>query len=458
MQELHNLLSKGQQNARRLRQPVLVSVAQPLAYVPDYVQLFVGARRISEFGVLWVHPTEDFWIVGAGQAVEAKGTGDERFHQITTAHKGIIDSAFIEAPPQTGVGPVFVGGSRFDPQASKSAEWHGFPDALLALPQLVVSSIGQEVWVTVNVMIDPSSDIDGMETKLKAQWNELLEPMREVPSPRAKIVPDGDAYARWRQGVVETLAAIEEGRLTKATLAHTLRLTAETPLRLGAILRHLIAEQPNCRIFAIDREGSCFLGATPEQLVGLGNDAVIATCLAGSLRRGDSDEEDILLGRLLLGSNKELREHSIVVDWISERLGKLCRELRWNDAPQLIKLSSVQHLATTFTGQPSLDCHVLDLVAALHPTPAVGGTPLGPALEAIRRLEKRDRGWYAGPIGWVDRRGRGEFGVAIRSALVRGNGALLYAGAGIVSGSDPEREFEETSIKFKPLLSAIGVG
>ena len=458
LEGLRSILAEGQRRARQLHRPVLVSLAQPLAHLPDSVQLFAAASRIRGGRTFWAQPIDDFWMVGAGQAAEIRVSGDDRFHQAIAAHREMMDSAVIEAPDRAGAGPVFVGGFRFDLHSAESLEWQGFPDGLLTLPEWAVSQSGEEGWVTINVMIYGSSDTDAVVAQLKAHGEVLQEPVGEVRWSETEIVPDGVASARWLEGVAQAIDDIKGGHLRKVTLAHTLRLLSPEPLRREAVLQRLIIEQPQCRIFAIDREDSCFLGATPEQLVSLHEGAVRATCLAGSSRRGESAEEDTALEQSLLQSDKERWEHAIVVEWVAEHLSKLCDDLHWNDPPQLIKLSSVQHLATTFTGRPASNRHVLDYVAALHPTPAVGGVPLKPALETIRRLEERERGWYSGPVGWVDRHGHGEFGVAIRSALLYGNEALLYAGAGIVSGSDLDSEFLETSMKFKPLLSAIGMG
>jgi menaquinone-specific isochorismate synthase len=157
----------------------------------------------------------------------------------------------------------------------------------------------------------------------------------------------------------------------------------------------------------------------------------------------------------MLDSSKERNEHALVVEWISERMGGLCSKLAWDKVPHILRLGNVQHLATRFVGVPNNGCHILSFVEALHPTPAVGGIPLQPALELIKRLENFDRGWYSGPVGWVDRDGNGEFAIAIRCALLRDNEAYLYAGAGIVSESDPGREDQETMMKFKPLLIAL---
>ena len=166
-------------------------------------------------------------------------------------------------------------------------------------------------------------------------------------------------------------------------------------------------------------------------------------------------EQDEVLAQTLLQGDKDLREHTYVVEAVRQALEGLCTSTMWDDSPSVKKLETVQHLATTFRAIATPDRHVLELVERLHPTPAVGGTPQGHACQAIRELEQADRGWYAGPIGLLEPSGDGEFGVAIRSGLVEGNQALLYAGAGIVSGSDPQQEWAETKLKFAPLLSAL---
>jgi len=222
------------------------------------------------------------------------------------------------------------------------------------------------------------------------------------------------------------------------------------------VLESLTVNYPECRIFAFCRDGTSFVGASPEELVSVDGATVTSTCLAGSAPRGDSQTADMEFSSWLLGNEKERREHKVVVDWISERMSVHCSNLHWNDAPYVLRLGNVQHLATRFEGNRLNESHVLDFVEALHPTPAVGGIPLAPALDMIQRLENFDRGWYTGPIGWVDGNGNGEFAIAIRCALLRGNEAVLYAGDGIVAGSNPKTEDHETTMKFKPLLAALG--
>ncbi len=179
--------------------------------------------------------------------------------------------------------------------------------------------------------------------------------------------------------------------------------------------------------------------------------------LAGSIRRGVTDQEDHALGQQLLASAKDSGEHAVVVRVLAEGLRAVCADVQTPPAPQLLRLHNVQHLHTPITARVRTGRSVLDLVERLHPTPAVGGYPREAALRLIRDREGLDRGWYAGPLGWVDARGEGEFAVALRSALLRGSEATLFAGCGIVADSQPESEYAESALKMRPLLAALGV-
>jgi isochorismate synthase len=251
------------------------------------------------------------------------------------------------------------------------------------------------------------------------------------------------------------LAEIERGGLEKVVAARALQVRAEHAFDAAAILRHLGRAYPSCIRFCVATAEGSFLGATPEPLIRRVGSAVSTAAIAGSAPRGRSPETDRSLRAALLGSAKEAHEHEVVVRWVRSALAPLCEELEIAPAPQVLELANVRHLATEIRGRLRGAPPLLELVERLHPTPAVAGFPLAAALPEIGRREALDRGWYAGPIGWFDAAGDGEFAVAIRSALVTGNEALLYAGAGVVAGSDPERELAETNLKLAPLLSAL---
>jgi isochorismate synthase len=270
-----------------------------------------------------------------------------------------------------------------------------------------------------------------------------------------------DLLPRWEwEALVEDAArACRNGALEKVVLARAVRARARgKPFDPAVVLERLRDAYPNAYVFAVARGPRCFLGATPERLVRLRDGAVDASCLAGSAPRGETPEEDARLGAALLASAKDRAEHAVVVRSVGAALEGVCREVRAPDVPRLLRLRNVQHLYTPVEGRVAGPTCVLDLVQHLHPTPAVGGYPRERALRFIHDREGLDRGWYAGPVGWLDRRGDGEFAIALRSALLHGAEATLFAGCGIMAQSRGSDEYAETCLKLRPMLNALGVG
>lgn len=374
--------------------------------------------------------------------------------QVRRAHRALLEWAVVEGPAARGAGPVCAGGFRFDPAAPRSGLWSAFSDGLLVLPRLVVTRSARDCWLTVNVLVRRETDPAGAAAEALAELTALMEG-RPVPASQPPVDQETEEPApEWASGVRRALAAIAGGEMSKVVLARRRNLYARGDFSVEAALDHLAAAYPECAAFAMAVGGAVFLGASPEALVHLNAGVLSLSCLAGSAARGATPEEDEALARELRESAKERREHAAVVAQVTAVLRETCADLGWDATPRLVKLATVQHLATFVTGRPRDSAGILSLVEALHPTPAVGGVPTQRALEVIRALEG-DRGWYAGPVGWVDQRGEGEFNVGIRSALLCGGQATLFAGSGIVEGSDPERELRETELKFQPLLNAL---
>jgi menaquinone-specific isochorismate synthase len=270
----------------------------------------------------------------------------------------------------------------------------------------------------------------------------------------AESFPDRSA---WESSVATAVALIRRGTLDKVVLAREERLLAEHSFSPISTLARLRQFDATATLFAMQSGGSWFLGASPERLVRLRDNRVEVTCLAGSIGMGHDDEERRQLAELLLGSKKDREEHEIVVRSTMGTLAEVCEDVtRLAGTPRVAGARTVQHLETPVSARMSEAGSVLDLVERLHPTPAVGGYPANHALATMRELEAIDRGWYAGPFGWTDLDGSGEFVVAIRSALLSGRMALLFAGSGIVADSVPQAEYEETRLKLRPMLSALG--
>jgi len=269
-------------------------------------------------------------------------------------------------------------------------------------------------------------------------------------------VPIGDAYAA---AVADLVARIRGGELRKVVLARTIQVQAGRPLDPRRLAHRLRAVNPDAYAFAAPTATGTIVGASPELLVSRFGREVRSNPLAGSAARSGDPVQDRENGARLLGSAKDHEEHAIVVEAIAETLEPLCRELSWDPEPVLLETPNVWHLSTRFRGllrEPAPSA--LDLMLELHPTPAVAGEPRDGAFAAIERLEPFDRGAYAGPVGWVDARGDGEWAIALRCAELRGEHATMYAGAGIVGESEPAAELDETERKFRAFLDALRWG
>lgn len=261
---------------------------------------------------------------------------------------------------------------------------------------------------------------------------------------------------QWKDSVAHAIQSLQNKELEKVVLARKQRLTYEQTVDDAQVLSALDQEQPGSYIFSLNWVDSSFVGATPERLVIKNNEIVESTCLAGSIGIGKTDQETKELGDWLLQDKKNTEEHQYVVQHITKTFEKLCEAVEIDEKPKLLKMRHIQHLFTGVKGRVPHHVSLLDFVESLHPTPALGGTPRTAALQVIRELEPMDRGYYAAPLGWCDFDDNGEFVVGLRSGLIQNKMVTLFAGCGVVASSEPEKEFEETSIKFKPMLSALG--
>lgn len=328
--------------------------------------------------------------------------------------------------------------------------------ALVYLPQWQVVRQGDRAIATLNLPLNASpSDretawrqLQAMRSAHFAAWPNLRSierQMREVN--------------RFRPAVVSALKLIEHQHLRKLVLALAVDVAARHPFHELQTIDRLRQQHPHCHVFATRTDRGHFIGASPERLLSVqqqdGSRWLYTDALAGSAARGKSIATDTALGQDLLDSPKERTEHQLVAEFICDRLMQLGLAPDCADVPTLLKLPHLQHLHTPIQAVLPPQLHPIDLVAQLHPTPAVAGLPSAIALQHIRELETFEREHYAAPLGWVDTQGNAEFIVGIRSALLQGNQARLYAGAGIVAGSNPDRELAEVKLKLQPLLQAL---
>lgn len=334
-----------------------------------------------------------------------------------------------------------------------------FPSATVFLPRWQISVKNQCCTLVMNTVINSSVNIQTLLQNLrkKIELINSLEPYSAnvdyLPiNLSKKFVTNGERYKR---SVASALEKIQSSELSKVVLADILDVISNQQFNLFHSLNNLRKNHPNCYIFATNNgKGQNFIGASPERLITIHNQQLITDALAGSAPRGKTPAEDAANANRLLNSEKERHEHLLVMDFITQRLtqlGLLPQVL----PPRLRQLSNIQHLWTPINAIVPANVHPLKIVAQLHPTPAVAGAARDMACEEIRRYETFERGLYAAPLGWIDSQGNCEFIVGIRSALIDGDRARLYAGAGIVAGSDPDREFAEVQLKLQALLKAL---
>ena len=385
--------------------------------------------------VAWVRHGEG--LVGWGEAARVTlPAGEDRFTVAEKWFRSLLDTAVTDDPVDVpGSGPVAFGSFTFDPASDGS---------VMVLPRAILGRRNGRAWLTT-IGGAPDVEASPVTTPGTVRWH------------------DGSLTApQWEQAVAAAVAGITAGRLRKAVLARDLYATASRDLDVRALLHRLATRYPDCYTFACGG----MVGATPELLIRREAGEISALVLAGTTPRGRDAAEDAALGAALLASAKNTEEHAYAATGVSDVLAPLCERLEVDASPFLLRLANVQHLATAVTGSlagptgrrangSGAPLSALAIAAALHPTAAVCGTPTDAAMELIRELEGMDRGRYAGPVGWLDARGNGEWGIALRCAEIDGPRARLFAGGGIVAGSDPAAELAEAQAKFRPMQDAL---
>ncbi len=383
------------------------------------------------------------WSAWFGEAVVLTASGAGRFGAIR-------DAARAAAGPGRA---RFFGGFAFHDGGDPVPRWEGFPAARFVLPAVEVRARDDRATLTVRVPAgqDPNARLREVAGSLRAA---------SAPAPRvhaAAAIPDLGRHDGWNANVRAALDEITAGRLEKVVLARALDLPGDAMDPVEVALR-LCRDEPDAHAFLFEPiPGRAFLGAAPESIAEVEGGVLRTTAVAGSAPRGATPEEDAALADALLESAKDRAEQALVVRDIAHRLAALVDDLEVESGAHLIRFASIQHLETVLSGALRQGVDVLAVLEALHPTPAVGGEPRAEALAFIRRAEGFRRGWYAGPVGWFEPGGDGRFAPGLRSALHRReDGWRLFAGAGIVRGSEPEQEWAETAVKLEPVLAALG--
>jgi salicylate biosynthesis isochorismate synthase len=452
-------LEAARHRARPGGAPVLVSVTSPLDRPADPSAVVAASRRPGEPWFCLEQPERDGAALAAlGSVLALEAAGSDRFSRLAKRWRSVAGAAQADSGDGPGgAGLVAIGGFAFDPTGGASPAWRGFAPASLVVPELSLARRGERVSVTVNVEVAAGDTVaDGL-----ARVRRRLAELREAPLPMLDPAPVG-AYevvspmppAHYEEAVARAVERIGAGEFEKVVLAREVEVHAPVAHDPAAVLGLLRQAFASSFVYAVGRGDATFIGATPELLIRREGQRASTVALAGSARRSADPAVDDHLGEQLLRSDKERGENAIVARRIARTLRPHSVWVAAAEEPVVVQVANIQHLARPIRAQLASSIDAVELAGRLHPTPAVGAEPAS-ALAVIPALEGFDRGWYAGPVGWTDAAGDGEFCVALRCALLRDRVARCYAGCGIVRESDPVAELAETEVKLQVMLPAL---
>lgn len=394
-------------------------------------------------------------LAGFGEVARFTASGPERFQQAAAWWRGIQAGADIDNHVGgPGTGPVAFGSFAFSYTSAHSSR--------LVVPEVLVGVEGDRAWLTY-LTYDGGAELSAATAEAAlAAWVEEISAERS-PDPGDSLVPGQVSEQAYMDAVAAGVERIQAGELSKLVVARDVVAHLSTPIATAQVLRELAARYKDCWTYSVDG----LIGSTPEMLIKVENNVARARVLAGTLDRsrthnqaGESDSD--YAQRVLAGSEKQRHEHQIAIDSLTRKLEPFTTAMTSHSEPFVLELPNVWHLASDVSAELAHDAgqppSSLELAEAVHPTAAVCGTPTEVAGALIRELEQMDRGPYAGPVGWTDGAGNGEWGIALRGAVVESPRQVrLYAGCGVVDGSDPQAELAETWAKFRPMIEALGL-
>jgi isochorismate synthase len=445
--------------ARATGTQALVSLTHLRASTTDPAAVVAGSRRPGEPWFCLEQPDREGSALAALGCVRTlESDGAHRFAEVAKQWRAIAAAAIADEPGGVpGSGLVALGGFAFAPQGGASPRWDGFAPASLIVPEISLARRAGQTWLTVNAEVAPDDTAPDALERVQRRLGEL----RVEPLPLFDPAPVG-AYkllspmppSHYEEAVARAVQRIRAGELEKMVLAREVEVHAPVEHDSAVVLGVLREAFPSCFVFAVGRGEATFIGASPELLIRSEGQRASTVALAGTARRSADPAVDDHLGEQLRNSEKDVEENAIVARRIARTLRPHALWVTAGPDPVVIRVANVQHLARPIRAQLASPLGAVRLAELLHPTPAVGAEPVS-GLALIPALEGFDRGWYAGPVGWVDAAGDGEFCVALRCALLRGRVAHCYVGCGIVRDSDPVAELAESEIKLQAMLPAL---
>ncbi|MAY81696.1 MAG: hypothetical protein CL930_13065 [Deltaproteobacteria bacterium] len=413
----------------------------------------------------WSAPHQKNCFVAAGVIREYRPTGDARFYQARDWWNEIASNMLtidVDGNPVVPKAPGCLAGFAFSSRENRTEHWQAWGDGALCLPEVLVWRCDGQTWAVYTIDTNEhamAERLPHLRTMLMDWKQRAVSTM--APPANGTVMPlhsHEDAWETWKSNVQAAQATMATGSIQKVVLARAQAYRPDAthsfdPLATAWALRD---RQIDSTTFLIRRkDGQAFLGSSPEILARLESGQVETVALAGTRRRSDTSTDDEALGTALLESTKDRHEQQLVAQAIEQALTSMVSNLEGSDTPDVVRHPDVQHLRTTIRGSVASDATIFDLVNKLHPTPAVGGLPREHALQWLDLNEHLDRGWYAGPIGWISPSGDGEFVVAIRSVLMADDQAAAFAGCGLVASSNPADEWEESQVKLQTVRQGL---
>lgn len=457
IQKLSKILQTHLNNCSGEKSGSLLSYRFPL-YGYDYDRVVVSLINNNESAFYFQKPSENIRFLGIGKVLSVRSDSSNRFDDLKTALSGIKKLPVQHYNGTTNENlPLFVGSMSFFPEINGEM-WKDYFPSDWFVPEFIISETSKGCIVSYNINIDQESGKQPKIARLEQFFDQVNTPMSAVPNKSftGQRVKEGSGQKdAWMGKVSSVVDAIKRNEINKVVLSRYITINRVDALSIIEKITEAGKSFKDCYIFLYKSGLSLFMGISPEKLASFAGGVVHCNAIAGSIARGRTDEEDIRLGEELLNSEKNLDEHRIVVNHIQSVLGRHCSSVTVDRSPVLKKLSYIQHLYTPVHGLLHRGVSLFRVLEDLHPTPAVGGYPLEPALKIIREMEQYDRGLYTGFLGWFDAEGNADFCVALRSALLVGNILHAFAGGGIVMDSKPLEEYEETEIKLQAITSLL---
>ena len=454
-------------NAKAVEKPSgvekrLFSVSVPIEDVEPAVLLRLGKGGARGF---WAREGRWFAHIGSAATVEVSEPqdGPDRFGKIWGEARTIFSCSWKDPQSQvTPPSPRLFGGLSFRSDHVAEEGWEHFPSAHFVLPEVELMGGGESGILTLRRLHVPSANPAQCRQELSDELASVRDSLTAASleaSPSDVCIPATRSetdFEAWVTSVDRALSEVSAGALSKVVMARVQTVSFEGTMDPVDVVLNLWRENPSSHVFLFEpTPGHILLGAAPETVATVQAGVFHATAVAGSIARGNTPQEQKALARELWNSEKNRREHQVCVEDMVARLAETCRDIQAQPEPHVLTLSAIQHLETAITANLHPNETVLSTLEALHPTPAVCGFPRDRAMGFLGAEELFQRGWFAGPVGWFDGDGNGVFVPALRSTVGRGKEWRLFAGAGIVAGSDPSREWAETRIKFQPVLKAL---